>query len=279
LKGRDAVKGGRSDDSGEVRARPAWLRALGHEEPPVGVEIGGRWFMRREVLKHDSWAATALYEGTGGKVICKFNRRQSLSGLPMGWLGRLLGQREARALRRLAGVAAVPAEVGPVVVGGRVQRNAVAHVYVEGRALRHKDRVGDAFFGELRDAVDAVHARGMAYVDLNKAENILLDLEGRPHLIDFQIHFALPGWWPGNWVMWGLLKILQGSDDYHLLKHIHRMRPDQMPGGRTIDEMRPWWIRGWRWLSTPFQRARRALLVRVKVRSGKGMAETEVAGP
>ncbi|MGC3968602.1 MAG: hypothetical protein QM775_14830 [Pirellulales bacterium] len=78
-----------------VRSRPAWLRALGHDDPPAEVTVDGIVHRRVEIFKHDSWAATGVYqsseqaESSGARIICKFNRRQSLLGLP-GDLGRPL---------------------------------------------------------------------------------------------------------------------------------------------------------------------------------------------
>src|SRR5437763_10352224 len=116
-----------------VRPRPAFLRALGRHEPPAVVTIDGCEYRRLEVFKHDSWAATGRYRGPDGDVVCKFNRVQSIFGLPMTWLGRWLANRERAMLQRLADVRGIPAECGPVSCRGRVLKNAVAHEYVPGR--------------------------------------------------------------------------------------------------------------------------------------------------
>jgi hypothetical protein len=47
------------------------------------VEIGGASFRLLEILKHDSWAATAIYASATGKALCKFNRRQPILRIPM----------------------------------------------------------------------------------------------------------------------------------------------------------------------------------------------------
>jgi hypothetical protein len=92
----------------ESQPRPPPLRALGRHEPPSTIEIAGHGFRRVEVLKHDSWAASAVYRDGDQWVICKFNRQQAICGLPMGWLGRGLGARERRFLERLAGAGKAP---------------------------------------------------------------------------------------------------------------------------------------------------------------------------
>ena len=76
-----------------VRPRPPVFRALGAADPPAAVEINDETFERREILKHDSWAATGIYASATRRAICKFNRRQPILGLPMAWLGRRLAAR------------------------------------------------------------------------------------------------------------------------------------------------------------------------------------------
>ena len=96
-----------------TRPRPPGLRALGPEDPPTQIELGGHVYHRIEIFKHDSIAATALYQGPQGQVVCKFNRQHPWwRFVPMGWLGRWLAEREAEALRKLADLPAVPDELG-----------------------------------------------------------------------------------------------------------------------------------------------------------------------
>src|SRR6478609_8251810 len=118
-----------------TRPRPNWLRALGRDDPPAQVEVGGNQYHLIEIYKHDSWAATARYENSTRSIVCKFNRRQSIFGVPMAWLGRRLAHRESRALRKLAGLPGIPVGLGSVSVDGLVQPNAVAREYVAGRPL------------------------------------------------------------------------------------------------------------------------------------------------
>ena len=49
-----------------VKPRPGWLKALGNQSLPETVAIGGVAHRLRETFKHDSWAATGLYEGPSG---------------------------------------------------------------------------------------------------------------------------------------------------------------------------------------------------------------------
>jgi hypothetical protein len=259
------------------RPRPRLFRALGADDVPGRVEIDGKTFSLEEVFKHDSWAATAQYAHGGRKVVCKFNRRQPIFLLPMGWLGRLLARREAAILKRLADVASVPEPCGPVRVDGRVLPNAVAHVFVAGHPLRLGERVSPDFFPQLRSLLEVMHRRGVAYVDLHKRSNVLVGADGRPYLIDFQISFCLPRGWLGRlWPLRMIFQMLKQSDQYHLQKHVLNAA---LWAGRLGDLeaalRRPWWIRLHRSIARPFHLLRRRLLVLLGVRRGKGLATTE----
>jgi hypothetical protein len=268
---------GHPEPAGAVRARPPLFRALGKNEPPARIEVGQRPCSLVRVIKHDSWAATALYEGDGRKVICKFNRQQPVGKLPMAWLGRYLARREAGLYRRLADLPLVPDWAGEVCVGGKPLHHAVAHVYVPGHPLGEGEKVNDDFFPLLEGLLAEVHARDIAYVDLHKRENILVGDNGRPYLIDFQISLALAPWFPAKSLLTvALLRLFQQADAYHLRKHIVRHRPDLV--GHAPEEVairRPWWIRLHRLVGRPLRFLRRRLLVALKIRSGLGRAESE----
>ena len=263
------------DTSGQtkVRSRPRWLKALGEESPPATLEIGGVPHQLRETFKHDSWAATALYESPFGLLrVVKLHRKSSFLGIPMSWVGRRTARNERRVLERLTDLRGIPYLAGPVQVDGPVLANAVAREYIAGHPLGNRERVGDHFFHDLNDLLKGMHQRRTVYVDLHKRENIIVSEQGEPCLIDFQISVCWPRWLP----LGPLFSILCRSDDYHLMKHWARCRPDQC--GLDQDEVRkriPWWIRAHRLIARPVRELRRRLLVRVGVRAGKGRVETE----
>ena len=263
-----------------VRPRPPLFRALGQAEPPEGVEIGGASFRLLEILKHDSWAATAIYATADApmprKALCKFNRRQPILAIPMAWLGRLLAARERHFHARLAGVVGIPSHLGPVSVAGAELPNAFSREFIEGHVLDRHDRVDDDFFPRFAALLAAVHRRDVAHVDLHKRENVLVDLSGRPWLIDFQISFSLPTGPLLAAPLRGLLRMLQQCDDYHLLKHHLHHRPDQTGlAADEIDRRRPWWIRLHRRFAVPFRTLRRQLLVGLSIRGRSGQVSTE----
>ncbi len=266
-------------DQAKLRRRPALFRALGRDEPPETVSVDGATFRLHTLLKHDSWAATAIYEAAPGeKIICKFNRMQSIFGLPMSWLGRRLASREAGFLRRLGDIELVPPDRGPVHADGRLLANAAARTYIPGEPFKRAEQVDKAFFETLEWLLAAVHERDMAYVDLHKRENIIVDLDGRPHLIDFQVSVALSRRRPGNGAVgsWLLAK-LQDMDRYHYRKHYVRCLGGAMsPEEAEAFIAAPALIRIHRRLTVPLRGLRRRLLVALGIRAKGGMAHTEL---
>jgi len=249
------------------------FRALGGAEPPASVEVDGQQYVRLGVLKHDSWAATAVYSQGDVRIVCKFNRRHPILGVPIPWLGPWLARREARMFQRLAGDPNVPAGCGPVHVNGQVARHAVAHVFISGRTLLETNAPSREVIQQLQGLLARLKQKGIAYADLHKLDNILVADDGRPYLIDFQISIWLPRIWP---LMW-LLNCLHQLDRYHLLKHVSRLRPD-LCDERELRwlQRKPWLIRAHRCIAIPFRQMRRALFVHLGVRTGKGESFTEL---
>jgi predicted Ser/Thr protein kinase len=262
-----------------VRKRPALLRALGDDDPPEQVTVRGATFRRAEILKHDSWAATAIYcNKAHERIICKFNRTAPVFGIPLTWVGRALAAREARFLHQLADVETIPNSLGHVSIAGRILSNAIARCYIDGEPLRVKQKIDPRIFAELHDLLQIMHKRNMAYVDLHKLENIILGHDGRPYLIDFQVCFDLSARWPGNGrVARYCLARLQEIDIYHLNKHLVRYLPETL----TAEQIRqksaiPLLIRIHRRFGAPLRTARRKLLVLMGVRSAGGSPSSEL---
>ena len=257
-----------TDTEKKTKPRPPLFRALGKQSPPTEITIRGKIFQHERTIKHDSWAATALYQNDEQRVVCKFNRIQPIFLLPMRWLGRRLARRESAMYKRLADLPNISTGYDQVYVNGELLCNAAAHDYIDGHPLRWHDQVNDDFFEQLREMLLEIHRRGIAYVDLNKCENIIVNENGDPCLIDFQISVKLPRVWPFSFV----LRVLQESDLYHLSKHARRYRPELYPP-ESCDP--PSWIRMHRKIANPFRALRRRILTMVGVRRGKGKAQTE----
>ena len=280
-----------------TRPRPPWLRALGRHETPDALTRAGHAYRCVHRYKHDAYAATARYasdEPTDAPAaIVKFGRTAPLLGLPLAWLGAHLCRKEREVHRRLEHVPGVPAALDDLDTQAlpRAFRHAFARTYVPGRTLRDvpAHELPDDFFATLAALLDAVHARGVAVMDLQKAENILVDPQGQPHLIDFQLSVRhghdgdssrrawtyLPGATP-----W--FRLLQRCDRFYIAKHFARMQPDRfaqtfVPVHGDLDTLRPPLTRCWRALTKPTRHLRRRLLVRLRIRHGSGTADTETA--
>ncbi len=245
--------------------RHPWLYALPGAALPRAVRCAGSDYELVETFKHDFFAATGLYRGPGGLAVLKLNRTNPCFGLPMRWAGRFLGQREIRLYRATHDLPGVPALIGPVGVTGFM------HDFVPGHPLERHEAVSETFFDELAALVRTLHARHIAYVDLNKRQNILHGDNGRPHLIDFQISLLLP---PCGWRRWlpvrWLLRRFQNADLYHVLKHKRRLRPDLLTADeeRVVTRISPW-IRLHRLVARPLTQLRRALLRRLAAEDGE----------
>jgi hypothetical protein len=266
-------------DRGQVRKRPATFRALGNDEPPVEVSIGGETYRCVSVFKHDSWAATALYANDNGEqAICKFNRRQPIGIVPMRWLGRTLASREAGFLQRLSDVELVPRDLGPVSVDGKVLPYAMARTYIEGTAFRLPEQVDTRFFEHLREALTQIHQHDMAYVDFHKRENILIaEEDGRPYFLDFQVSYGLkPGWLGSGPVARYVLRQMQDLDEYHFRKHVAKCCPEALTEEERQKylELTPL-VRAHRRIAKPFKFLRMKLLIALRIRDKTGSVESE----
>lgn len=201
------------------------MRALGKAGPPETFTLDGTTYRFRRTMKHDFFAATACYANDSGRqVVLKVSRTIDFAGVPLLWVGRWLCRREVHFYEKLADVPNVPKVLGTVGPTGFV------HEYVPGRPLEKDRPVPERFFERLLELLEELHRRGIAYVDTNKPQNILVGDDGRPHLIDFQISYdvARAGRWvPRQW----LLRRLQQEDVYHVLKHRRRMQPEGMTRG------------------------------------------------
>lgn len=235
---------------------------------PQHVVYEGQRLEHVETLKHDFFAATGLYRGPEGLVVLKLGRQNDVFAWAGSWLGELLTQREVRAYELVQDLPGVPRLIGTI------GRHGFLHEYVAGHPLGDDEPVGAEFLEQLRQLISALHARHMAYVDLDKRENILIGDDGRPYLIDFQIALHLPpiGWRRLPPVRW-LLACLQQADRYHFLKHKRRLRPDLLTDEERVAVGRiRHWIKLHRWLTRPFINLRRRILRRLRRAEGKGVA-------
>ena len=235
----------------------AQFRALGASDLPLTVTLEGKPYLLEKVFKHNWPTAVGLYRHGEDLVVCKFHRRASFFGLPVGWLGRVMAAYEAAVMRQVQDLSGVPR------LRGMVGETGLAREFVLGKPLRKRMRVDDSFFPQLFELLGGIHGRGIAYVDLEKPENVLLGDDGRPYLIDFQIAFYWPRRYLGETALARFLRReLQRSDLYHAMKHLRKMRPDLLtPEQMKKSRERPLVVRIGNILMAPYM-ALRKLVVR-----------------
>jgi hypothetical protein len=252
-----------ADVSKKMSKIPPNLTALGRRTLPGEINVGGRRYTLREVFKNDFFAITALYDGNAngkaGKVILKVHRRAPFLLIPLRWVGRLLCAKECAAFAQLGDVEGVPRLLE------RWESTGVIREYIEGHPLARDEHVADDFHERLRALVNTIHQRDMAYVDLEKSENVLVGDDGKPHLFDFQISWYWPKRWGGAlWPMRVIRRCLQEGDLYHLGKLHRRSRPDQLTDAqRAATYCKPWHVAWHHPLTYPFTWCRRLVLHRI----------------
>ncbi len=235
------------------------MRALGKHSLPQAFTANGEHYRLLTVLKHDFFAATGVYRDRHGqRAVLKVSRSADFAGVPLAWLGRWLCRRELHFYRKLWSLPDVPRLLATY------GRNGFVLEFVQGRPLSDSATVPDGFFDRLFALSRALHERGIAYVDANKTQNILVGDDGLPHLVDFQISWDLErvgNCWLTRWVM----RRLQADDFYHLLKHKRRLCPQDLTREeRDCLERKSALIRLHRFIFKPYFRLRRCTLQRLR---------------
>lgn len=128
---------------------------------------------------------------TGGcRILVK-----SAEGNPVSsWIRRRMLRREHRAYERLKGVQGIPYCFG--IYDGRY----LVLESIQGQTLRNAlvlDRA--SFYRKFFGIIEEMHSRGVTHGDLTRKDNILVDEQERPVLVDFGVSTIYkPGWHPIN---------------------------------------------------------------------------------
>ncbi len=138
--------------------------------------------------------------------------------------GRWLVGREFRAYRLLAGVQGVPelaGRLGPYAL-------AVKHVDAVPYHKMPAEQLPADFFARLRRLVEELHARGVAHGDLKAPQNVLVDTEGSPWLVDFTAAVRRSASPFHRW----FFRIIAHDD----LRAIYKLQEIVRPGSLTAEE-------------------------------------------
>jgi hypothetical protein len=184
-----------------------------------------------EALKADSFGRIALMRsGDGTRFV-----RRDLRHVP--WWLRLpawaLARREARALRRVHGLPAMPQLL-------RWDGRVLDRSYLDGAAMYQRPPRGDAaWFRDAHRLLQRLHRAGIAHNDLAKEANWLVLADGSPGLTDFQL--AVRGRQRSRW-----MRLLAREDLRHLLKHKRTYCPDALtPVERRLLKRHSWLRDAW----------------------------------
>lgn len=260
--------------------------ALG-QAPPELLEACGHWYRLKRVFKHDFFAATCLYElepepqncppaGQSAqpplpRLVVKFGRREPFCGVSLAWVGRFNRDHEELIYGMLRGVKGIPRWAGRVVLDG------YAIEYIEGVPLDHVQSPPPGYFDRLREVLDAMHKRGIAYGDGNKRSNLLIGPGGQPYIIDFQVTIRRRDELPilGR-ALARFVAYIQRKDLYHIYKHKRRMAPNELtPEEEAMSRWRSGWHGLHRTLTKPYRAWRRKFLQK---RFEKGALTSPTAG-
>jgi hypothetical protein len=246
------------------------LYACGSKAVPGRIVCRENTYRFQRVLKHDFFAATALYElckkgqnvGTASppKIVLKLSREQHFLGLPLTWLGELLCSHQIFVLRRLSHLRGTPHFICRYGKAGLIYR------YIEGNLLDGDNELPDDFFDEMLELLRRIHGCNIVYLDMNKRDNIILGSDGRPYLIDFQISLYI-----GERALISrrlskyLRDTLKKADIYHLFKHKRKLAPESLrPEEQQLSRPTISLIQLHRLAATPLRKLRRALLKHLK---------------
>ncbi|MHC4239287.1 MAG: hypothetical protein ACYSUC_05965, partial [Planctomycetota bacterium] len=144
----------------------------------------------------------------------------------------------------------------------RYGKTGFIYEYIEGRPLKEQKELHPDFFNQLLELLSSIHQRNVVYLDMNKADNILLGADGKPYLIDFQISLYI-----GDYFLLSkhlaeyLRQVFQWADVYHVFKHKRRLCPRFLwPHEKAVSRDVSPWIQVHRLVANPLRRLRRNLL-------------------
>ena len=184
------------------------------------------WFRRDMRTSPD----VRLVEVDSQQVVVKDWGQRSLARRFL--LGRFLLRREHRFLTLLAGLEGVPRSLG------FPDADSLAIEYLSGRTLSdvNPDFLPD-FFDRLDALVRQIHERGIAHGDLDQENNIVVQEDGHPAIIDF-----------GGSIQRSVLPLRRHYFDLlsrHDLRCVERQRrrfdqPPAPPGAPPVPHLAPW---------------------------------------
>ncbi|WP_269523980.1 hypothetical protein [Coraliomargarita parva] len=208
--------------------------------PERKLTIEGEDYQYDGVLKSDYFSVNYLYRRGERICVLKVSRFNFMGAFLFQWFARCLHRWEWVVYERLEGIPYIPRLMG------RHGNNGLIHEFIPGSSMKQfinrlkleyrfdpRRDFKDSFFPRLQGILKQVHERDVAYIDMAKLDNIIVDENGDPWLIDFQISLAVArqGWL--RKLFYPAYRHFTREDCYHLLKYKRRYRPDQMTEAET----------------------------------------------
>lgn len=176
----------------------------------------------RLILKRGSLGDVVRESGEGSIVTI---REFGPSRWP--WLARRLARREAEALKRLSGIAGIPALID-------LDRNRLIRTFVPGSVMHEGEAPTRACFRNALRLVRLMHQRRVAHNDLAKEANWICGDGDVAGIVDFQLAICF-----GRRTR--LFRSLAREDLRHLLKHKRHYRPEDLTNRQRAILANPSW--------------------------------------
>jgi hypothetical protein len=226
---------------------------------PQQVILEGQLFLMEKILKDDFFSVNVLYRSTTTalRYVLKLSDFRFIFGALLRPMASLMSWREYWIYQKVADLEGVP-RLGP-----RFGNRGYFHAFAEGKTLFEVNdpaEIPPEFFKQLHAILNQVHARRIAYIDLNKLGNVILGNDGLPYLIDYQICLPFPthGWLAN--VLNPVFEQLAHEDLYHLYKHKRRFQPELMTEDEkamaTKSPLNWWYDRN---IGTPYRKLKRRI--------------------
>lgn len=243
--------------------------ALNGKDMPETISMNGFEWKKEKVFKHDYFAATGLYINSDGeKIVLKLFRDHSYFGLPSRILSRIQVKHEKKAYLRLQGTSCTPKWIGEYGYNG------FANEYIEGKTLLDSEKVDPECFDQMQEIIETMHQRGIAYGDLNKADNFLVHTSGKLYIFDFQISWIQP-FFPLNILVYPIFALIKSADFYHLKKHKFKNTLSKEEYREEMAKIIPFYIRLHRMIADPIRKVRRKILRKIEKGRVKKLDGTE----
>lgn len=173
------------------------------------------------------------------------------------FIARRLLAREAATLAAADGIDGIPQLL-------HVTATTLARSYIDGKPMQKACPTDPAYFLKARRLLRRLHRAGVVHNDLAKEPNWLVDTNGEPAIIDFQLAWFAPR--RGR-----LFRVLAREDIRHLLKHKRTYCPDALTRReRDILATPAWPSRLWRISGKPVYLFVTRRLLRWSDREGAG---------